>query len=73
MVIVAGHGPFTWGQSAVAAVHNGAALEEVARMALFTLAIDPCAESLPEYVAHKHWERKHGQEAYYGQQTKVLH
>lgn len=67
MVIVAGHGPFAWGASAIAAVRNAAALEEVARMAILTLAIDPLAEPLPEYVTNKHWERKHGKNAYYGQ------
>jgi L-ribulose-5-phosphate 4-epimerase len=67
MVIVAGHGPFTWGGSAMAAVHNAAALEEMARMAILTLEIDPKAEALPEYLTRKHWERKHGPSAYYGQ------
>ena len=67
MIIVAGHGPFTWGGSAMEAVRRAAALEEVARMAILTLAIDPLAEPLPDYVTQKHWERKHGKAAYYGQ------
>jgi L-ribulose-5-phosphate 4-epimerase len=46
---------------------TAAALEEVARMAILTLSIDPRAASLPEYVVRKHWERKHGAKAYYGQ------
>jgi len=70
MVIVAGHGPFTWGESAIEAVRRAAALEEVARMAILTLAIDPLAEPLPEHVTNKHWERKHGKNAYYGQERK---
>jgi L-ribulose-5-phosphate 4-epimerase len=70
MVIVAGHGPFTWGASAMAAVRGAAALEEVAKMAILTLAIDPRAEPLPEHVTRKHWERKHGKTAYYGQTRK---
>src|SRR5208337_3283258 len=67
MVIVAGHGPFTWGKSAMDAVHYGAALEEVARMAILTYQINPAAAPLPEHVTRKHYERKHGPKAYYGQ------
>jgi L-ribulose-5-phosphate 4-epimerase len=67
MVIVAGHGPFTWGKSAMDAVHYAAALEELARMAILTLQVDPGAATLPEYVMRKHYERKHGASAYYGQ------
>lgn len=67
MVLVAGHGPFTWGRGALEAVRCAAALEELARMAILTLAIDPEAGPLPEHVVRKHWERKHGKGAYYGQ------
>jgi L-ribulose-5-phosphate 4-epimerase len=67
MVVVAGHGPFTWGTSAMDAVHHAAALEEVARMAILTYAIDPAAAPLPAHIMRKHWERKHGPGAYYGQ------
>ncbi|HTX72433.1 MAG TPA: L-ribulose-5-phosphate 4-epimerase AraD [Rectinemataceae bacterium] len=67
MVLVAGHGPFTWGKSALDAVRYAAALEEVARMAILTLSVDPGAALLPEHVVRKHWERKHGSGAYYGQ------
>ncbi len=67
MVIVAGHGPFAWGKSAMAAVHYAAALEEVARMAILTFQVDPGAAPLPEHVMRKHYERKHGPSAYYGQ------
>ncbi len=68
MVVVAGHGPFAWGESAEKAVMNAAALEEIARMAFLTLQINPGAERLPDYVLRKHWERKHGAGAYYGQE-----
>ncbi len=67
MVLVAGHGPFTWGESATKSVYNGAVLEEICKMALLTLRIDPEAKPLPEYIIRKHWERKHGPDAYYGQ------
>ena len=67
MVLVAGHGPFAWGRSAMDAVHYAAALEEVARMAILTYAIDPGAVPLPAHVMRKHYERKHGKSAYYGQ------
>lgn len=67
MVLVGGHGPFAWGSNAAKAVYNAAVLEETARMALLTLQIAPEAASLPEYIVHKHYERKHGSGAYYGQ------
>ena len=67
MVIVAGHGPFTWGKNAMEAVRCAAALEEVARMAILTHQVNPAAEPLPEHVMRKHYERKHGKSAYYGQ------
>jgi L-ribulose-5-phosphate 4-epimerase len=67
MVVVAGHGPFTWGKSAMDAVHYAVALEEVARMAILTYQINPAAAPLPEHVTRKHYERKHGPKAYYGQ------
>ena len=67
MVLVAGHGPFAWGKSAMEAVRYAAALEEVARMALLTFHLDAGARPLPEYVMRKHYERKHGSSAYYGQ------
>lgn len=67
MVLVAGHGPFAWGTSALEAVRNAAALEEVARMAMLTYTLDPRALPLPEHVLLKHYGRKHGPGAYYGQ------
>jgi len=67
MALVAGHGPFTWGSSAAQSVYNGAVLEEICKMAFLTLRIDPEAKPLPDYIVRKHWERKHGPDAYYGQ------
>ena len=67
MVLVAGHGPFSWGKSAKDSVYNGAVLEEVCKMAHLTLSINPNAKPLPSYIVKKHWERKHGKDAYYGQ------
>jgi L-ribulose-5-phosphate 4-epimerase len=67
MILVAGHGPFTWGNSAAQSVYHAAALEEICKMAHLTLALDPRAGELPEHITRKHWERKHGPGAYYGQ------
>lgn len=67
MVLVGGHGPFAWGSSAEKAVYNGAVLEEIARMAYLTLQINPRAKGLPSYIVDKHYRRKHGPSAYYGQ------
>jgi L-ribulose-5-phosphate 4-epimerase len=67
MVLVAGHGPFTWGKTAAHSVYHAAVLEEVCKMAHLTLALNPQAEALPEHIIRKHWERKHGKNAYYGQ------
>ena len=67
MVLVAGHGPFTWGGSAAQSVYHGVILEEICKMALFTVTLDPLVKSLPEHITQKHWERKHGANSYYGQ------
>jgi len=67
MVLVAGHGPFTWGESAVQSVYHSVILEEICKMALFTITLDPLTKPLPEHIIRKHWERKHGPNAYYGQ------
>jgi len=67
MVLVAGHGPFTWGKNAAQSVYYGAVLEEICKMALFTVALDPNARELPNHITMKHWERKHGKNASYGQ------
>jgi L-ribulose-5-phosphate 4-epimerase len=67
MVLIGNHGPFTWGENAAKAVYNSKVLEEVARMALLTLQINPEAPRLKDSLIKKHYERKHGKDAYYGQ------
>jgi L-ribulose-5-phosphate 4-epimerase len=67
MVLVAGHAPFTWGKTAEKAVYHAVFLEELAKMASITRSLDPHAARLPEYLVRKHFERKHGKSAYYGQ------
>lgn len=66
-VLVANHGPFTWGASAEDAVHNAAVLELVARMAMLTLQMDGALPAMPQHLLEKHFFRKHGPGAYYGQ------
>ncbi len=66
-VLVRGHAPFCWGASAKEAVANAVTVEEVALMALLTTWLDPAPDVLPDYVRDKHYERKHGPGAYYGQ------
>ena len=67
MVLVACHGPFTWGATAEKALYNSAVLEEIARMALLTIQVDPDAGPLKQTLIDKHYRRKHGKDAYYGQ------
>ena len=67
MVLLGNHGPFTWGPTAAKAVYNSKVLEEVARMAYLTLQINPNAPRLKDSLIKKHYERKHGKDAYYGQ------
>lgn len=66
-VLVAGHGPFAWGEGARKAVENAIALEATARMALDTLRINPDAPGIDQVLLDKHHRRKHGTGAYYGQ------
>ena len=66
-VLVANHGPFAWGVDASAAVHNAAVLEVTARMALLTLQLNADQPAMPQYLLEKHFLRKHGPGAYYGQ------
>ncbi len=66
-VLCVNHGPFTWGKDCFEAVHNAVVLEEVAKMALLTEQIDPKASRAPESIRNKHYYRKHGKDAYYGQ------
>lgn len=65
--LVAGHGPFAWGASATEAAHHAAMLEYVARLARHTLAVNPEARPLMLVLRDKHFLRKHGGKAYYGQ------
>lgn len=67
MVLVACHGPFTWGESAQKAVYNSVMLEELAKMAFVTKQIDPKTSPLKKSLINKHFLRKHGKNAYYGQ------
>jgi L-ribulose-5-phosphate 4-epimerase len=66
-VLVAGHAPFTWGKKAMEAVQNNLILETVAAMAMRSLALNQKLKPLPDYVLDKHYLRKHGPHAYYGQ------
>lgn len=65
--LVAGHGPFTWGESPMAAVEHAIALEAIAKMAYRTLTLCPEMTVLAGYMSDKHYQRKHGANAYYGQ------
>ncbi|WP_297335059.1 L-ribulose-5-phosphate 4-epimerase [Algoriphagus sp.] len=67
MVLVGNHGPFTWGKDAHKAVYNSGVLEELAKMAHLTLQLNPHASRLKDSLIKKHFERKHGKDAYYGQ------
>lgn len=67
MVLLGNHGPFTWGDSAAKAVYHSKVLEEVARMAFLTRQINPGAPRLKDALIRKHYDRKHGRNAYYGQ------
>jgi L-ribulose-5-phosphate 4-epimerase len=66
-VLVAGHAPFCWGSTASQAAHHAVILESVARMAYYTIGIAPDAEPLARPLHDKHYLRKHGKNAYYGQ------
>lgn len=66
-VLCKNHGPFTWGKDAMDAVHNAVVLEEVGKMAAFTEMIQPKVKEAPQELQDKHYYRKHGANAYYGQ------
>lgn len=66
-VLCTNHGPFTWGKDAAEAVHNAVVLEEVAKMAMSTELINPNVKQAPNMIRDKHFFRKHGENAYYGQ------
>ena len=67
MVLIGNHGPFAWGKNAAKAVYNSKVLEAIAEMAYLTLQINPKAPRLKDALIKKHYERKHGKDAYYGQ------
>lgn len=69
-ILVKNHGPFVWGKTASKAVENAVILEEVARMAMFTVRLDPHTPRVEQYLLDKHFSRKHGKDAYYGQEGK---
>jgi L-ribulose-5-phosphate 4-epimerase len=66
-VLVAGHAPFAWGATVTEAAHNAALVEELAHMAFLTLTIKADARPIPDALRDKHYFRKHGASAYYGQ------
>jgi len=66
-VLIANHGPFTWGADAGTAVYNAVILELVAQVAAETLRLNPKAAPIPAALLEKHFQRKHGPGAYYGQ------
>ncbi len=70
-VLVANHAPFTWGESATKAVENAIVLEELARMAFHTVALNPMQPPIADHLSDRHYLRKHGERAYYGQVKKV--
>lgn len=67
MILVSNHAPFTWGKTAAKAVYNSAVLEGIAKMAYLTEQIKPDVQTLQASLIQKHYERKHGPGAYYGQ------
>ena len=67
MVLVAGHGPFTWGETPEKAVYNSAVLEELAKMAYLTATLNPDVRPLSPALLERHFQRKHGPDSYYGQ------
>ncbi len=68
--LVAHHGVFAWGKNAIEAVYHATVVEEVAKMAFLTENLRPVTKRLPQHIADKHYNRKHGKNAYYGQEQK---
>jgi L-ribulose-5-phosphate 4-epimerase len=66
-VLVNMHGPFTWGKDPMDAVHNSVVLEETAKIAFRTIQLNPGIEQMDQTLLNKHFLRKHGANAYYGQ------
>ena len=71
-VLVSNHGPFAWGANPRAALDNAIILEEVARTALLTLLLNPQVQQIPQTLLDKHFKRKHGPKAYYGQKDSSV-
>ncbi|GAB2025342.1 L-ribulose-5-phosphate 4-epimerase [Lactovum odontotermitis] len=69
-ILLHGHGPFTWGKNAEEAVYNAVVLEEICKMNLLARQINSYATELPQRVLDKHYLRKHGKDAYYGQNNE---
>lgn len=69
-VLVRGHGVFTWGCDAHNSVHNAVVMEELAKMNFKTMILNSGDNRIPQYTLDKHYNRKHGKNAYYGQNTK---
>lgn len=67
MMLISNHAPFTWGSTVSKAVYNSAVLEEIAKMAYISFTLDPGIVRLKPALIKKHYERKHGKNAYYGQ------
>lgn len=70
-IVVRNHGPFTWGKTPELAVYHSVVLEEVAKMNRLTEQINPRVEPAPAYIMDKHYLRKHGPNAYYGQKGSL--
>jgi len=68
-ILVGSHGPFAWGTDADKAVFNATVLEQIAKLAFLTLSIEPQTERVQQYLLDKHYTRKHGSYAYYGQES----
>lgn len=69
-ILVKNHGPFAWGKNPAESVYHAAVLDKVAEMAYKTMAINPLVSRVDQYLLDKHYERKHGIHAYYGQEKK---
>lgn len=71
-ILLAGHAPFSWGKDANQAVHNAVVLDEVAKMALNTFILNPQIKPIDQFLLDKHYLRKHGANAYYGQSSTTI-
>ncbi|WP_086306947.1 L-ribulose-5-phosphate 4-epimerase [Campylobacter devanensis] len=70
-VLVRSHGVFAWGKNASDSVHNAVVIEELAKMNYQSIQLNPNITKFPKYVLDKHYNRKHGKNAYYGQKNKL--